>query len=90
MKIKNVEAMKAEESKKADGADNEKKPLKLPEASYTEIDDYDITDAPKRSSTYFRFIEKSPEELVNNFKLHTTCTNKTDYFCAVLVVFFLL
>ena len=64
MKIKNVEAMKAEESKKADGADNEKKPLKLPEASYTEIDDYDITDAPKRSSTYFRFIEKSAEELV--------------------------
>jgi bromodomain and PHD finger-containing protein 1 len=63
MKLKNVEAIKAEESKKADGAENEKKPLKLPEAFYSEIEDYDITDAPKRSNTYYRFIEKSPEEM---------------------------
>jgi len=60
MKIKNVEA---EESKKADGAENEKKPLKLPEASYHEIEDYDITDAPKRTGAYYRFVEKSAEEL---------------------------
>ena len=62
MKIKNVDSKN--EDKKADG-DNEKKILKLPEAFYAEIDDYDITDAPKRSSTYFRFIEKSAEELVS-------------------------
>jgi bromodomain and PHD finger-containing protein 1 len=37
--------------------------LKLPEAFYSEIEDYDITDAPKRSNTYYRFIEKSPEEM---------------------------
>ena len=52
------------DDKKTDG-DNEKKILKLPEAFYAEIDDYDITDAPKRSNTYFRFIEKSAEEMVS-------------------------
>jgi hypothetical protein len=62
MKIKNVDSKN--DDKKADG-ENEKKILKLPEAFYAEIDDYDITDAPKRSSTYFRFIEKSAEELVS-------------------------
>lgn len=35
-----------------DGAD--KKPLKLPEASYWVIDDYDISDAPPRPSAYYR------------------------------------
>ena len=62
MKIKNVDSKN--EDKKTDG-DNEKKILKLPEAFYAEIDDYDITDAPKRSNTYFRFIEKSAEEMVS-------------------------
>jgi len=60
MKIKNVDSKN--DDKKTDG-DNEKKILKLPEAFYAEIDDYDITDAPKRSTSYFRFIEKSAEEM---------------------------
>ena len=40
----------------------EKKMIKLPEAQFTEIDDYEIEDAPKMSSSYYRFIEKSCEE----------------------------
>ena len=67
IKNKNVESKNAEGDKKGDGVENEKKPLKLPEAFYAEIDDYDITDAPKRSNTYFRFIEKSAEEMVSTF-----------------------
>merc|ERR1712001_119152 len=39
------------------------KPLKLPEAHFAEIDDYDIPDAPPRTSSYYRFIEKSAEEM---------------------------
>ncbi|XP_071961217.1 peregrin-like [Antedon mediterranea] len=39
-------------------------PSKLPEASYKLMKDYDeIPDAPKRGVAYFRFIEKSREEL---------------------------
>jgi len=40
----------------------EKKMLKLPEAHFSEIDDYDIEDAPPMPSSYYRFIEKSGEE----------------------------
>ena len=36
----------------------DKKPLKLPEASYWIIDDYDISDAPARPNSYYRY--KSP------------------------------
>ena len=79
MKIKNVDSKN--EDKKTDG-DNEKKILKLPEAFYAEIDDYDITDAPKRSSTYFRFIEKSAEEMVSTF-LKSTFVIKTAFFMII-------
>lgn len=55
------------EVEKANKNDNEvdKKPLKLPEAHYKEIDDYDIPDAPPMKDTYYRFIEKPAEEQVN-------------------------
>ena len=36
--------------------ETEKKPLKLPEAHYVEIPDYDIPDAPPQPNSYFRFI----------------------------------
>jgi bromodomain and PHD finger-containing protein 1 len=35
----------------------------LPEASYNELDNYNICDAPPRPNAYIRFIEKSVEEL---------------------------
>lgn len=35
----------------------------LPEASYKELEDYNICDAPARPNAYIRFIEKSTEEL---------------------------
>jgi bromodomain and PHD finger-containing protein 1 len=37
--------------------------IKLPEASFKEVDDYNISDAPPRQNAYIRFIEKSTEEL---------------------------
>ncbi|XP_044764179.1 peregrin [Coccinella septempunctata] len=37
--------------------------VKLPEASYKELDNYNICDAPARPNAYIRFIEKSTEEL---------------------------
>ena len=39
-----------------------KKLLKLPEAHFVEIDDYEIDDAPPLPSSYYRFIEKTAEE----------------------------
>lgn len=39
------------------------KPLKLPEAVFREIDDYDIGPAPDRSLAYYRFVEKTADEL---------------------------
>ncbi len=39
------------------------KPLKLPEAHFCVIDDYDVEDAPPLTKAYYRFIEKSQEEL---------------------------
>ena len=43
----------------------EKKPLKLPEAHFHEIEDYDIPDAPPMGDAYYRFIEKPAEEMVS-------------------------
>lgn len=37
--------------------------LKLPEASFKELEVYNICDAPARPNAYIRFIEKSAEEL---------------------------
>lgn len=37
--------------------------LQLPEASFKELQDYNICDAPPRPNAYIRFIEKSTEEL---------------------------
>ena len=36
--------------------------IKLPEAQYFEIDDYEIDNAPPMPSSFYRFIEKSIEE----------------------------
>lgn len=36
---------------------------KLPEACFRIIDDYELPDAPARPVAYYRFIEKTPEEL---------------------------
>jgi bromodomain and PHD finger-containing protein 1 len=36
--------------------------IKLPEASFKEVEDYNICDAPPRQNAYIRFIEKSAEE----------------------------
>lgn len=35
----------------------------LPEASFKELENYNICDAPTRPNAYIRFIEKSAEEL---------------------------
>lgn len=45
--------------------EGEKKLLKLPEAHFVEIDDYDIPDAPPMPDAYYRFIEKPAEEMVS-------------------------
>lgn len=37
--------------------------MNLPEASFKELEDYNICDAPPRPNAYIRFIEKSTEEL---------------------------
>ena len=42
----------------------EKRILKLPEAHFTVIDDYNIGDAPPMPDSYYRFIEKPAEEQV--------------------------
>lgn len=36
---------------------------RLPEAIVERMDDYECADAPERPSSYYRFIEKSAEEL---------------------------
>ena len=37
--------------------------IKLPEAKFHKIDDYNIDDAPQKPNAYIRFIEKTTEEL---------------------------
>jgi bromodomain and PHD finger-containing protein 1 len=44
------------------GSGDGKKILKLPEAQFVEIDDYEIDDAPPLPTSYYRFIEKTAEE----------------------------
>lgn len=39
--------------------------VKLPEAIFRNIDDYNISDAPAKPNAYIRFIEKTAEELDN-------------------------
>jgi bromodomain and PHD finger-containing protein 1 len=56
----------AAEAKRTEGADNDRKILKLPEAHFVEIEDYDIEDAPPMPTSYFRFIEKPAEEQVSD------------------------
>jgi bromodomain and PHD finger-containing protein 1 len=51
------------EAAKMDDSMSEKKPLKLPEAHYSIIDDYDIEDAAPLTKAYYRFIEKPQDEL---------------------------
>ncbi len=45
------------------GAGEKQKMIKLPEAQFKEIEDYDVEDAPPMPSSYYRFIEKPAEEL---------------------------
>lgn len=45
----------------SDAKEAEKKPLKLPEAQYHQIDDYDLPPAPPMPENYIRFIEKPSE-----------------------------
>ncbi|XP_065170860.1 peregrin isoform X2 [Atheta coriaria] len=45
------------------GVKEEKEIVPLPEASYKELEDYSVCDAPARPNAYIRFIEKSVEEL---------------------------
>ena len=53
----------AAEAQKREESELDKKPLKLPEAHFVEIDDYDIEDAPPMPTSYYRFIEKTAEEM---------------------------
>lgn len=48
---------------KKDGSSTTGSAVKLPEASFRVVPDYDPPDAPKRPASYYRFIEKSVEEL---------------------------
>eukprot|EP00095_Tigriopus_kingsejongensis_P006497 snap_masked-scaffold676_size113663-processed-gene-0.23 protein:Tk06497 transcript:snap_masked-scaffold676_size113663-processed-gene-0.23-mRNA-1 annotation:"PREDICTED: peregrin-like" len=41
----------------------DRKPLKLPEAVFRELDDYELSPAPPMPANYYRFIEKSADEL---------------------------
>lgn len=47
----------------AGGVSEKKVLLKLPEAQFRELDDYDLGPAPPMPASYYRFIEKSAEEL---------------------------
>lgn len=53
----------ATSSKCGDKVQEEPVVAKLPEPSFRVIEGYDLPDAPERPASYFRFIEKSPEEL---------------------------
>ena len=52
----------------------EKKMIKLPEAQFFEIDDYEIDDAPPMPSSFYRFIEKSTEEQDEEVSSINTCS----------------
>ncbi len=56
----NLEADSANSENREMG--NEKKPLKLPEAHFSPIEDYVIEDAPPMPTSYYRFIEKPSDE----------------------------
>lgn len=38
-------------------------PVRLPEAVVSLVEDYECSDAPQRPASYYRFAEKTPEEL---------------------------
>ena len=44
--------------------------IKLPEAQFFEIDDYEIDNAPPMPSSFYRFIEKSTEEQAGFLFVH--------------------
>lgn len=47
--------------------------MNLPEASFKEMEDYNICDAPPRPNAYIRFIEKSTEELDGEVRYTCFC-----------------
>ncbi|XP_054710093.1 peregrin-like [Uloborus diversus] len=69
VEVKHTKAKVTKASKHADISKKQKEPPatpnvpKLPEASYRIISDYDAPDAPPMPTAYYRFIEKSLEEL---------------------------
>ena len=50
------------EAIKEEASAEKPKPLKLPEAHFTLLEDYDLDDAPPMTKAYYRFIEKPLEE----------------------------
>lgn len=68
VEVKHIKAKITKSSKHAEASKKHKEPPanntpKLPEASYRVISDYNAPDAPPMPTAYFRFIEKSLEEL---------------------------
>ena len=63
MEKKEREDAAADNAERKDFQPIDKKVLKLPEAQYTEIEDYKLPPAPPMPSNYIKFVEKSPEEL---------------------------
>lgn len=68
VEVKHIKAKITKSSKHAEASKKHKEPPassfpKLPEASYRVIPDYNAPDAPPMPTAYYRFIEKSLEEL---------------------------
>lgn len=63
IKIMSKEEMEAMKVEFAPEVPTEPPKLQLPEPSFKEMENYNITDAPPRPNAYIRFIEKSAEEL---------------------------
>ena len=64
MKPQNVNRDPSEkENENKDSQPIDKKVLKLPEAQFREIDDYVIPEAPPLPPKYYKFVEKTPDEL---------------------------
>merc|ERR1719195_2340882 len=63
MEKKEREDAAADNAERKDFQPIDKKVLKLPEAQYTEIEDYKLPPAPPMPEQYIKFVEKTPEEL---------------------------
>lgn len=61
--MQRMETMYAFQAAKGKAKDQTTAQPRLPEAIVEKMDDYECADAPERPSSYYRFIEKSAEEL---------------------------